>query len=440
MYSTILSMRPHRLRPILTILIAALLFTVSPNESHADSPQFPSRNFEMQRNFRNLHWFACFFGPQSWLEKSENERIRDAMIWNNRSYDQWLYWQKNALRNAFARACMGRATTLSNPPINIAPNVDEDEAFPTTYISMSDAEDLYVEYLGEILVTEIKNKVPWSLLDLRNSELRIILNSTSYFTKIDPSTAKIQGYSLPAPPDIVWDFIQENNLIGSTRKETIVRLIRWSRNLSHFLGRYRNGNMEDHWHYRGMPPAAHVIEGTTHAGNDRFGHYTGGCWGTTWFYITVLRVLNIPVEGITLEGTRVLPNGDTVIQRHAAPWFKSEDLFLSHGDDPYNQVSKLIDEEDVSEILLELWDFFLRFGYYVTSEQRLENVGSKPCEVVIETIPWKVMEGRCQDTTEGTFEFTNWLNNSCIDNTGNPQIFWQDVETKISQEGGCTSM
>ena len=41
----------------------------------------------------------------------------------------------------------------------------------------------------------------------------------------------------------------------------------------------------------------------------------------------VLRVVNIPVEPVGVSG-------------HTAPWFVSEDLFLRHGDDPYNALSK----------------------------------------------------------------------------------------------------
>ncbi len=41
----------------------------------------------------------------------------------------------------------------------------------------------------------------------------------------------------------------------------------------------------------------------------------------------MLRVVNIPVEPVGVAG-------------HTAPWFVSEDLFLSHGDDPYSASSK----------------------------------------------------------------------------------------------------
>ena len=112
-------------------------------------------------------------------------------------------------------------------------------------------------------------------------------------------------------------------------------MLDWARShLWHFDGGWSTQNYYYNWQYWGYPPVSRVIAGTTNS-NPQFPylgslgpqHWTAGCDGTTSFLIWVLKAANIPVEALPLDG-------------HTVPWFMGENLYLSHGDDPYSALSK----------------------------------------------------------------------------------------------------
>jgi hypothetical protein len=88
--------------------------------------------------------------------------------------------------------------------------------------------------------------------------------------------------------------------------------------------RFRNSldqNFFDIWQYYGFPPVSSIIAGTTSA--DGFAHWTAGCHGSLGFYTAVLKTVNIPVRPVWVCG-------------HELAFFPTENLYMDHGDDPYN--------------------------------------------------------------------------------------------------------
>src|SRR5690606_38051231 len=124
---------------------------------------------------------------------------------------------------------------------------------------------------------------------------------------------------------------------------TIVALLEWCHvNLNHFLGGYENDNIDNHWQYRGATPISRMINGTTRQTDSRFGRYTAGCHGTVDFLKIVLRSVNIPVVSMWgMDGSG-----------HRQAWFMSEDLYMAHGDDPYNGHSWVTPRVSMGELLV----------------------------------------------------------------------------------------
>jgi len=98
-------------------------------------------------------------------------------------------------------------------------------------------------------------------------------------------------------------------------------------NLTHFYGADQFGNDFAIWQYRGYSPLSQIVNGIVDTLYPGYGtlHWTAGCHGSVGFMNAALRVLNIPVQPVW-------------ICAHEMPYFMSEDLYMDHGDDPYNQL------------------------------------------------------------------------------------------------------
>jgi hypothetical protein len=135
-----------------------------------------------------------------------------------------------------------------------------------------------------------------------------------------------------------YPWLKQALLVGASRPATIGNVLEWMRyNLTHFYGTAEDPN-EDFgtdaavWQYRGYSPLSRIIGGTVDSRYPLLGsaHYTAGCHGSTGFLHALLRVLNIPVQPIWVCG-------------HEMEYFMSEDLYMDHGDDPYNAVVRASD-------------------------------------------------------------------------------------------------
>lgn len=266
------------------------------------------------------------------------------------SYYHWTAQQKQALEEAYqqaltwyqsANAVDNLNETIAYPPVNIEDTSNDNRAAYTS-VTQEYAWDFYLRWVAWTLVAETQHQFPWSILDYDAEELKVLLDSSSLFARVNSDEyemasgsfahpnfirrANNRGGSLAAPPRYTYAFLSKSGLIGATRRETIVNLLNWgSENLVHFYGEGTYGNQEAHWQYRGAPPITRIIEGTIRETESAPRHWTAGCHGTTGFLRNVLRAANIPVQIANRCG-------------HSQPYFMTEGLYLDHGDDIYNSV------------------------------------------------------------------------------------------------------
>ena len=369
-------------------------------------------------------------------------RVANAMTWRGtddrlRPYPAWPQALKDKLALAADQLLSRGATGLPAVMTNQAAASLADDEFATTYLSRADAEDLYVASVAQSLLLEIAGTVPWSLDDLSDHELALLLGSEGFYDALDTSGYRLSGFVLPAPPEVIRRFVNSENLVGNSRRETIIRTIDWARyNLVHFAGHFNASNMESHWHYRGMSPLSQMIAGTTRDDDGTFAHFTGGCHGTNWFFIQLLRALNIPVEYVIRAG-------------HAIPSFPSEALYLSHGDDPYSaltQYSHPFPEPfptsalPISEATFKAW-----FNGKSPAET-LKNVGRKTTELGVEHLSQYLLALRCDDLANGRSKASSLVYDPNYAGVGlywtvaelDAMRFWERMDAKIARYGGCS--
>lgn len=263
-------------------------------------------------------------------------------------YPNWSLEQRTQLTKEFNLAwywCRRRTRfadlqeTIVYPPTNLAASGADSES-PAVKVSPSYGWNLYVRWVGLHLAVELSGMSPQKLTQLPPSMLQVLFDSSAIMTRAGDDTIVVgngspghpnyvrrqdnRGASLIAPPRWTYRFLAQNDLIGPTTTETIGRLLDWvSDNLSHFFGASTYANMESIWQYRGLPPITRIVDGTASAA-DGFAHWTAGCHGTCGFVRNVLRAVNIPVFIM-------------IACEHSMLYFPTEDRYLDHGDNPYNQ-------------------------------------------------------------------------------------------------------
>ncbi len=366
-----------------------------------------------------------------WL--TEHPSIKGALRWNipvlpNSSttiiYDNWEPWRKQQLQQAFEDAWTWYdsgmtsfpGTAIPEPPTNHEPLGDGD--YPVTVFDDAlEAWPLYIAHVAQILMVEIRGLVPWTLCDYEYYwESFTLLSAQAYYWH--PHTTTYSGYVVlgsvtPAHPTKTFSFLVQNQLIGTTRLETIANVLNWTRGMSHFIGPFTTKNMEDHWQYRGGPPVSRIIDGTIVNPNAYSGfpdprHWTRGCWGTSDFLKNVLRVVNIPVWNESV------PNNACP---HATPHFLSEGMYLSHGDDPYISYWR----EGNTSVVPPMEDFLIDQATYSLwfegdPNEACNNIGRQPYELMIDWLPDQLVEMYCDDVansathaTGSVFQaFQNW--------------------------------
>lgn len=330
-----------------------------PDNRMAIGPSFFRR---IMCRIRNLLRMINGKGPLLSCWFMNNKRIADHIKWqfeySNSVYEveenekkKWSDWsseQKLKLQHEFDRAWDWLNNQngsfdpvnegLSYPPQNVYDTSNENGA-PFTAVTNEYAWELYVRWIAFQLAVEIGNYVPWTVLELPDSELELLLDSSALMRKFSlgymvatgspthsnhDSIEKNFGTSLIAPPWYTFAFLKNNNIIGQSISDTINNLIDWSsENLIHYFGAFNYQNTENHWQYRGNPPITRIIEGTTFSGNNQFRHWTAGCHGTAGFFRNVFRAVNLPVY---------IP----LICNHAQIYFPTEGTYIDHGDNPYN--------------------------------------------------------------------------------------------------------
>jgi hypothetical protein len=303
--------------------------------------------------------------------------------------------------------------------------------------------------VGHVLAAEYAQLFPWSLLEYDYPHLIVLLNGRWMFTRVDNDggyeVAQEGSIALPAPPSIVYPFLVDNDLIGRTRLDTIVQITEWCRqNLAHYLSSYPGPgqhviDFEYSWQYRGYPPVSRIIGRTPTTNPDPLYQNncvisrTAGCWGTVGFLISVLRLLNIPVHCQRLIGNE---------RTHATPWFPTEDLWYSHGDDPYTSNAFATPPFSAEELLIDRTTFEAWFGDTVSPEDIQKNVGRQVGFNLVTTYwPNRTLWEYCTYWEVGRTGQDNGVYQALTRYEPINDATWEDfkfqMEQKINGFGGC---
>ncbi|MCE7743995.1 MAG: hypothetical protein GPJ52_02550 [Candidatus Heimdallarchaeota archaeon] len=377
------------------------------------------------------------------------------------SYPDWNNTAKYLLQMAFESAWFNQTyenLRLPDPLPNYADLEDDQEVFTITAGVF--ASHLFIAYLAVSLAKAVKGT--WSISTYNIEELENLLDGTQMFQFISNiNNEYVGGYlfkvstfgrAIPSPPGVITSFLLEKNLYTLNRKKMISNIINWCReNLAHYISGLPPANtraMDAHWHYRGDPPVTKMIEGTicTDDLEQRLKHYTAGCHGTTGFLRSICRTLNIPVK-------------TKYVGSHSLPCFINDELYLSHGDDPYNAHYKTTPLPNEENLLAEGEKFLPNAEYILIDketyenwfeisdyDQREENVNRRPREFAIEFISDVLLHAHCEDLNEGrtheessVYESWGFFGHYTVAELESLNL-WEKIEAKITAWGGCENL
>lgn len=363
--------------------------------------------------------------------------IAASIVWEDaagsHAWSSWSAGWKAELRQAFEIARIRSSISVADVPPNQVTLADNQQVI--TVLAPSDAWAYFKASVAQSLAAEIGAWLLWSLQSYSAAQLAQLFDSREMFRwnaslggyRID----SMHGHIVPAPPKRTYEFLGTSDLIGSTRLDTLAKVVEWCRgNLVHFSGGTTAANMEDQWQYRGYPPMVRVLAGTLQTSHPGFGvmHRTAGCWGTTGFLRALLRVINIPVKLITNA-------------RHAQPWFMADSRYLSHGDDPCSQLTKAIPPIPAATILIDQAKFNSWFGPGVSETDKSNNIGRQPRELAITYLPNYLLHAYCVDLSTGKTHANGQVFDIFSRNYSVAQLeaenLWGRMDAKIASFGGC---
>jgi hypothetical protein len=372
----------------------------------------------------------------AWL--GANAAINTAIVWEDSSgAHAWTGWdagRKAELRQAFESARSRGSIVVPDVPANQATLTDSQNV--TTILAAGDAWAYFKASVAQSLAQEIGAQLPWSIHAYSAEQLSQLFDSREMFRfTTSPATGyridSAHGHIVPAPPSRSYSFLGTTGLIGGTRLDTLARVVDWCRaNLVHFSGGTTAANMEDQWQYRGWPPMTRVLSGTIQTSRPQLGtmHRTAGCWGTTGFLRALMRAINIPVKLVTNAG-------------HAQPWFMADGRYLSHGDDPYNQLTRATPPIPAGDIPIDQAKFDAWFGSSVSAADKLNNVGRRTRELSVTYLPNLLLHKYCSDIAAGKThaagEVFAILSVNYTVAELEAQTLWTRMDAKIAGFGGC---
>ena len=377
-------------------------------------------------------------GIDAWL--ASVPAVAAAIVWEDstgaHAWPSWSPSRKDELRQAFHQAWNRSSIAVPEVPDNQAVLADADTAVQV--LSAADAWAYFKASVAQSLTVELGRHVSWSLVGYSGEQLAQLFDGRQMFHRQEsPAGFRIgsmEGHIVPAPPAFTYRFLGTSGLIGSSRRETLANVIGWCRaNLVHFSGSLATANMVDQWQYRGFPPMTRVIEGTVQTSHPTLGsaHRTAGCWGTTGFLRALGRTINIPVKLVTNAG-------------HAQPWFMADAAYLSHGDDPYNQLTRALPPIPPGEILTEAAAFDAWFGPTVSATARDDNIGRRVRELALVYLPSYLLRAYCGDRAAGKAHGTGQVFEIFKRNYTlaelEAQNLWTRMDAKIAGFGGCAGV
>lgn len=381
----------------------------------------------------------------AWLAAHPN--IADAIVWQRGDgtlsvYANWSSRQRDALVLAFHNAYQGMPSGLPLVP----PELPVSRMYGTGTISATDAWNYFLAHLGHILALELRGDLAWSIAALEDSQqLEILFDSREYYELGSTSAAyRPKHPATLSAPDFVYGFLRTNQMVGSgapspaaARLAAYARLVSWCGDkLSHFMGSLLDrDNLRAHWQYPGPPPVARVINGTAHMSTPSLlCHYTGGCQGTSAFLRSVARAMNLAVEF-------------RVVGQHTTARMMANDLYLSHGDDPYSRTLTMATAPTPASLTCPADALFFNgvtfFDWFVTQASPTDpnkNVGRRAKEVAVAYLPLGLLEMHLYDLQHG---YTHAGSTVAAALAGRYSVadleamqLWQQMDAKIAAHGG----
>lgn len=400
-------------------------------------------------------------GLQCWL--GINTSVLEHLIWQDvneqtgqvysQSYPYWSYSKKQQLAEAVYQAYQRLKSedfsglSLTNPPANLL--TLNDYNYPCNRFSKYDAWKLYLSTVAHSLALEMSGLVPWSFLTYSSTDQDILLNSKYFYQAGNincqtfddeahtiPRNFQFYGYSsqgrvIPQLPTAGFSFLVENNLIGPNHLNTITKLLQWSHEMYHYLHGFTTLNVEYYWKYRGGVPAIRVMEGTQMSDPQAeksfpgVYHWTAGCRGSTEFFRSILRNVNIPVQVYQEE-----------CEGHFMPIFWTIQMALDHGDNPYSETWVTTPPISAKNILIPISTFQQWFsnGHCAVSRQL--------AEIAVKYISDILVDIHCEDLKDGLSQAQGkifaYLSNFFTMQELNQKQFWSRLNEKAVQLGVCT--
>ncbi len=332
-----------------------LLLLVAANANAALEPELSIWLDAHPRIRSKMVWSACKLTKASTAHCSTNWDASTCSCRNNSPgvpYDSWPIGLKELLHSAYRMRVSNQFMPVQDPPPVSAQHfqdlvADGSGLRMNDKLSVETVRQLYIAHLAQSLWWEI-HRGTWSVATLNDDALDVLFNSVAMFG--DPTyggylnpgepwrePAFEQPYKYPVTPGdpaYAYRYLEQRNLIGNTRRETIARVLDWARTQAqHATGSFaRIQNRQAQWQYEGSPPVSRILDGTRildvpnsgiNSDNRKISRIPG-CHGTTALLNWLLRTVNIPVGVMQADLDKV---------SHSLTYFMSEDLFLSHGDD-----------------------------------------------------------------------------------------------------------
>ncbi len=380
-----------------------------------------------------------------YLRRSDNTWLRDSIIWNFPSgvaspYINWPSEYKSELKAAH-ESIVG-ALTNSDEYVGIpeAPElavIPSPNSYAETRMTEEVARQTFMYHVAQSLAVITEELVPWSIRYYSEEGLFNLFNSNSLFIW-DESAGNYNrhfayfGRATPGDPFRTYAFLEQNNMIGVDRLQTIGNLLEWCRdNLVHILGSSTSSaTMVQYWGYEGFPPVERIISGTDIGDGYGVRHWTPGCWGTASFLNAVLRTANIPAVFEPLCS-------------HALPRFVIEEKYLSHGDDPYDIMAKGV-SYPARELLIDKEKYNAWFGYGLPIEEICKNPGRRVMELALQYLPNHLLWLYCKDITDGKSHadgsvFAYFKNIYTLEALYAANL-WQRMDAKKEDMGGCQNV
>jgi hypothetical protein len=367
------------------------------------------------------------------------------------SYSQWSKAEQSQLAHTWSAIVQKTFTPLSFTP-QVTLNVYSSGELFSTELTPQLAWRYFLAYVAQCLAVQSERLVPWSLRQYRFADLAWMLDSQSLFHYSHPldtygvvsqhNILQNLGASQPGDPVRTYHMLDALSLVGNDQRETIDRMLEWCRsNMTHYYGSDAPANLDAHWQYQGWPPIDRVLNGTTHP-QWGFAHWTAGCWGTAGFLRNTLRTLNIPVSLDPRDG-------------HALPHFHlprsggvSRDLYLSHGDDPYNWGWISTPAVPISALPIDETTFQSWFGANATLPPGGSNVGRQTSELSIQYLSNYLLRLHCADVAAGRGPAQSQVFDPQVGGLGRyytvaqlqAMNLWTRLDAKITALGGCANV